>query len=108
MPLPRFGQCGRPQWAWPDIVQVVKHRTAAGLDIVRRIAQDSAHMVAALLQRSQGGTIINTAYIERLNATFHQRLACLARRTHCLVQEQATLTAGMDVVGCFYNFGDEP
>jgi IS1 family transposase len=65
-------------------------------------------MVATLLQRSQGRTIINTAYIERLNATFRQRLACLSRRTHHLVQKQATLTAGMYVVGCFYNFGDEP
>lgn len=109
-PLPRFGQPGRPQLvAWPDIVivQVVKHRTAAGLDIVRRIAQGAAPMMADLLQCSQGGGGINTAYIERLNATFRQRLACLARRTRHLVHEQATLTAGMYVVGCFYNFCDE-
>jgi hypothetical protein len=64
-------------------------------------------MVATSLQRSQGGTMINIAYIERLNATFRQRLACLARRTRHLIQEQATLTAGMYVVGCFYNFCDE-
>jgi len=109
-PLPRFGKPGRPQLvAWPDIVivQVVKHRTAAGLDIVRRIVQGAAPAVADLIQRSQGGGVINTAYIERLNATFRQRLACLARRTRHLIQEQATLTAGMYVVGCFYNFSDE-
>ena len=109
-PLPRHGQPGRPQLvAWPDIVivQVVKQRTAAGLDIVRRIVQGSAPLVAQLLHRSQGGAVINTAYIERLNATFRQRLACLARRTRYLVQQQATLTAGMYVVGCFYNFCDE-
>jgi hypothetical protein len=41
-----------------------------------------------LLRESQGGGCINfaqhhevTAYIERLNATFRQRLACLARRS---------------------------
>ena len=96
--------------AWSDIaiVQVVKHRTAAGLDIVRRIVQGSAPAVTQLLTRSQGGGVINTAYIERLNATFRQRLACLARRTRSLAQQQATLTAGgMYVVGCFYNFCDE-
>ena len=97
-PLPRHGQPGRPQLvAWSDIaiVQVVKHRTAAGLDIVRRIVQGSAPAVTQLLTRSQGGGVINTAYIERLNATFRQRLACLARRTRSLAQQQATLTAGM-------------
>lgn len=108
-PLPRHGQPGRPPLvAWPDIVivQVVKQRTAAGLDILRRIVQGSAPLVAQLLHRSQGGGVINTAYIERLNATFRQRLACLARRSRYLVQQQATLTAGMYVVGCFYNFCD--
>ena len=109
-PLPRHGQPGRPKLvAWPNItiVQVVKHRTAAGLDIVRRIVQGSETLVARLLHGSQGGGVINTAYIERLNATFRQRLACLARRTRYLVQEKATLTAGMFIVGCFYNFCDE-
>jgi transposase-like protein len=109
-PLPRHGQPGRSKLvAWPDIVivQVVKRRTAASLDIVRRIVQGSETLVARLLHTSQGGGVINTAYIERLNATFRQRLACLARRTRCLVQEKATLTAGMYVVGCFYNFCDE-
>ena len=109
-PLPRHGSPGRPKLvAWPNIaiVQVVKRRTAAGLDIVRRIVQGSETLVAHLLHGSQGGGVINTAYIERLNATFRQRLACLARRTRYLVQEKATLTAGMYIVGCFYNFCDE-
>ncbi|MCJ7555975.1 MAG: hypothetical protein MUP90_03555 [Gammaproteobacteria bacterium] len=109
-PLPRRGQPGRPKLvAWCDIVivQVVKRRTTPGLDIVRRIAQGSEPLVAQLLHSSQGGGVINTAYIERLNATFRQRLACLARRTRYLVQQQATLTAGMYIVGCFYNFCDE-
>ena len=108
-PLPRYGRRGRPKLvAWPDIVivQVVKHRTTAGLDIVLRIVQGSAPLVARLLHSSHGGKVINTAYIERLNATFRQRLACLARRTRYVVQEQAPLTAGMYVVGCFYNFCD--
>jgi RecB family exonuclease len=61
-PLPRHGQPGRPQLVgWPDIVivQVVKQRTAAGLDIMRRIVHSSAPLVAQMLHRSQGGTVIN-------------------------------------------------
>jgi len=43
---------------------------------------------------------------ERLNATFRQRLAWLARRTRHLAQQGETLSAGMFTVGCFYNFCD--
>ena len=52
--------------------------------------------------------MINTAYIERLNATFRQRLAWLTRRTRNLAQQTETLLAGMFVLGCFYNFCDQP
>lgn len=105
-PLPRNGQGGRRKWvAWPNIViaQVIKTRLVRGLDLSQRIVQGSAEQVAELLTRSQGGTQINTAYIERLNATFRQRLAPLARRTRCLAQKTQTLTAGMWLVGTFYN-----
>lgn len=108
--LPRRGQPGRPQLvAWPDvaIVQVVKQRTAASLAIQRRIVQGSQHLVQELLMATQPpGGVINTAYIERLNATFRHRLVWLHRRTRCLAQQAATLSAGMYVVGCFYNFCD--
>ncbi len=46
-PLPRWGEPGRPRLvAWPDIaiVQVVKQRTAEGLQIDRRIVQGSTAM----------------------------------------------------------------
>ena len=63
-------------------------------------------MIRRLLQLTQGGGVINTAFIERLNATFRQRLPWLARRTRHLAQQADTLVAGMFVVGCFYNFCD--
>ena len=108
-PLPRFGQLGRPKMmTWPNIniVQVVKQRTAGALDVQRRIAQGTVAQVTQLIHCSQGGGVINTAYIERLNATFRQRLAILARRTRCPAQQIATLTHGMFIVGCLYNFCD--
>jgi transposase-like protein len=105
--LPRYGRSGRSvQVPWPDIVigQVVKQRTAQGLTIVRRIVQGTSEQAQALLAASKGGSQINTAYIERLNATLRQRLAPLARRSRSLVRRVEPLQAGMWVVGCLYNF----
>jgi transposase-like protein len=103
------GSPGRPRLiSWPNIaiVQVVKQRIAGQLTIERRIVQGCEKMIAGLLHLTQGGGVINTAYIERLNATFRQRLAWLARRTRNLAQQGETLMAGMFTVGCFYNFCD--
>ena len=83
-PLPRQGASGRSHLiAWPDIaiVQVVKQRLAGQLVIDRRIVQGAPTMIAHLIQSTQGAGGINTAFIERLNATFRQRLSALARRT---------------------------
>ena len=107
--LPRRGRVGRCKLVpWPNIaiVQVVKQRTADGLTIDRRIVQGCADMIQRVLAKTQGGGVINTAYIERLNATFRQRLVWLARRTRCLARQQETLTAGMFVLGCIYNWCD--
>jgi transposase-like protein len=106
-PLPRLGPGGRPHFvAWPDIaiVQVVKQRVADRLNIDRRIVQGDAKLITRLIQATQGHGGINTAFIERLNATFRQRLSALARRTRALARRPETLTAGMYVVGCLYNF----
>ncbi len=105
--LPRFGQLGRCQWrAWSElnIVQVVKKRTPGKFEISRRIVQGCATHIEQLIQNSQGRGVINTAFIERLNATFRQRLNVLARRTRSLARQPDTLLAGMYVVGSLYNF----
>jgi len=105
----RRGETGRPRLiAWPDIaiVQVVKQRCGDKLHIDRRIVQGGKDMIQRLIQATQGHGGINTAFIERLNATFRQRLDSLARRTRTLARKAETLTAGMYVVGCLYNFCD--
>jgi hypothetical protein len=58
--------------------------------------------VAAALAAT-GGSTRNTAYIERLNATFRSCLAPLVRRGRALAHPQSVLTAGMYLVGCAYN-----
>jgi transposase-like protein len=108
-PLPRKGKTGRSRLiSWPDvaIVQVVKQRREKVLTIQRRIAQGCELMIERLLHITQNGGVINTAYIERLNATFRQRLAWLARRTRNLAQQPETLMAGMFILGCMYNLCD--
>ena len=105
-----LGHKGRPRkYAWPDIaiVQVVKRRRPDGLEIERRIVQGCAHQVRRLRQATQQAVgVINTAYIERLNATFRLRLCALTRRTRALARQPETLTAGLFIVGCFYNLCD--
>lgn len=98
---------GRPRlYVWEEvaIVQVIKRRVNDTLTIERRIAHGCAGLVERLLHASQHGGMINTAFIERLNATFRQRLACLVRRGRALVRQRQTLEAGMYLVGCVYNF----
>src|SRR5260370_22208575 len=58
----------------------------------------------ALLAVSQGGKQLNTAFIERLNATFRERLASLTRRCRHAARKVSRLEAGMWLGGCTYNF----
>jgi transposase-like protein len=103
------GEIGRCKMvSWPDIyiVQVVKQRVEGVLNVERRIVQGAKNMIENLIQKTQGKGVINTAFIERLNATFRQRISPLARRSRNLAQQAETLVAGMYLVGCFYNFCD--
>lgn len=104
LPTRKRGHRRLMPWQGVQIVQVVKRRTASGLSLERRIVQGDALAVAACLKTSQGGGQINTAFIERLNATFRQYLACLGRRSRSLARQTRTLQAGMFLVGCVYNF----
>ena len=104
------GEMGRCKMvSWPDIaiVQVVKRRVEGVLTVDRRIVQGSQEMVERLIKVTQNGKgVINTAFIERLNATFRLRMNNLVRRTRTLARRSETLLAGMYITGCFYNFCD--
>ena len=105
--LPRAGKLGRCKLRpWPELnlVQVVKQGHPAQRSIQRRIVLGCAQQVTALIQLSQGRGSINTAFIERLNATCRQRLAHLTRRTRALAGQPQTLHAGLYIWGCVYNF----
>ena len=55
--------------------------------------------VEMLRHRSHGDGVINTAYIERLNATFRARLAALTRRGRALARRPLTLQPGRYLIG---------
>jgi hypothetical protein len=105
--LPRDGCPGRPQLlVEPGLLigQVIKRYSGRRVvEVTRRVARGSAEAIAAVLARTGTGTRLNTAYIERLNATFRGRWTPLVRRGRALVRERC-VEAGMRLVGCAYNF----
>src|SRR5207245_8114467 len=50
------------------------------------------------------GNVLNTAFIERLNATFRERLASLTRKCRHSASRLEALHKGMYLIGCTYNF----
>ena len=102
------GMGGRPRLrAWRNVLiaQVIKrYERRRVVETERRLVNGTPARVETLRRQSQGDGVINTAYIERLNATFRERLAPLARRCRALARHTLTLHEGMFVVGTVYNF----
>ena len=106
--LVRTGAHGRPRlrpWRHVCIAQVVKRDAQRRVvDIERRIVDGTPARVETLRRRAQGDGVINTTYIERLNATFRERLASLTRRGRALARRTLTLQQGMYLIGTVSNF----
>ncbi len=105
----RTGKRGRPRLVvWPEvhIVQVIKRHTGRRLTAIeRRLAHGCLRCGETIMQASQVGLgVINTAYIERLNATFRTWLPALTRRSRTPAREVAQLEAAMFWMGVVYNF----
>jgi transposase-like protein len=103
------GRRGRPPLiVWDDlhIVQVVKQRVGRRLlGISRHMAYGTLARAEELMQRTQVQIgRINTAYIERLNATLRTWLPALTRRTRTPSGARAQLEAALFWSGCVYNF----
>jgi len=102
------GRRGRPRLVLPEgfqFAQVVKHsarRRVVG--VTRRVLHGTLAGIEAVLAATATGTVVNTAYIERLNATFRAHLAPLTRRGRAIARTEAALTAGMWLIGTAYNF----
>jgi transposase-like protein len=104
----RTGRRGRPRLvlaAGFQLAQVVKRYTQRRVaSVTHRVVHGTMAAITAVLCATSTGATINTAYIERLNATFRSRLSCLTRRGRAIARTQALVTAGMWLVGGSYNF----
>jgi IS1 family transposase len=105
VPTGKRGQQPRRVWRRLLMAQVVKrYERRRVTDVERRAVHGRAEQVEKAREASSGQGVINTAYIERLNGTFRERLAPLARRTRALARTTRMLEAGMWLVGTVYNF----
>jgi hypothetical protein len=74
------------------------------VEVARRIVDGTPARVETLRRRSQGDGVINTASIERLNATVRERLAALTRRGRALARRTLTVQHGRYMIGTGYHF----
>lgn len=109
--LPRsIGQRGRSRvatWSGLMLGQVVKHvRAKHVVEVTRHILRGDWHdVVECIAQSGNGGKEeLNTSYIERLNATFRQRLGILCRRSRLAAHKLENVQWAMWLCGTTYNF----
>jgi transposase-like protein/IS1 family transposase len=103
----RTGRRGRPRLVWPQgfaLAQVVKAGLHRGEGIARRVVVGTEVTVNAALAASQGGTTINTAYIERLNAMLREHLAPLVRRRRTPAHGVPLVQSGLALLRLAYNY----
>jgi transposase-like protein len=103
-------QAGRGRCAlevWPDlcIATVIKHtKNKHVVEITRKLSRGTVEKAQEILELTRGGTQFNTAFIERINGTFRERLASLTRKSRHAVARVKTIETGMYLIGCTYNF----
>jgi transposase-like protein/IS1 family transposase len=92
---------------WPQLtIATVIKRTEKKrvVEITRKITLGTLTQASHLLQASKGGTMLNTAFIERFNGTMRERLATLTRKCRHAAHRLDALQSGMYLIGCTYNF----
>lgn len=99
------GRCSLEAWPELCIATVIKHTKKKWVvEITRKLTRGTSEKAQALLTSTQGCIEFNTAFIERLNGTFRERLASLTRKCRHAAARVETLETGMYLIGCTYNF----
>lgn len=92
---------------WPHltIATVIKHtQKKRVVEVIRKMTLGTCTQACHLLLMSNGGTLLNTAFIERFNATMRERLAPLTRKCRHAAHRLDALHSGMYLIGCTYNW----
>lgn len=92
-------------WSGLCIATVIKRTEKKRVvEVTRKMTLGTLEYASQLLQASRGGTVLNTAFIERLNGTMRERLATLTRKCRHAAQRMHPLETGMYLIGSTYNF----
>ncbi len=92
-------------WSGLCIATVIKRtQNKRVVEVTRKMTLGTLDQASTLLQASRGGTVLNTAFIERFNATMRERLAALTRKCRHAAHRVYPLETGMYLVGSTYNF----
>lgn len=92
-------------WKELHIGTVSKHTVKKRVsEITRQMSHGTLEAAQRLLQGSDGGSVLNTAFIERLNGTMRERLAALTRKSRHAASRLEALHTGMYLLGTTYNF----
>ncbi len=92
---------------WPHLhigTVIKRSENKRVVEVTRKMAHGLLHQAEQLLQLSEGGSVLNTAFIERLNGTLRERLASLTRKSRHAASRIQALHTGMYLIGCTYNF----
>jgi IS1 family transposase len=91
---------------WPHLIigQVIKTHKHYRLESLKHtLLCGEEKGLQTCLERSQGGTQINTAFIERLNGTMRERLASFTRKCRHANWHLSPFQWGMYLIGCTSN-----
>jgi transposase-like protein/IS1 family transposase len=99
------GRCALEVWSGLHIGTVIKRTVNKHLkEVIRQMSYGSLEQAIKLLEVSNGSTVLNTSYIERLNGTLRERLASLTRKCRHASEKLFAFHTGMYLIGCSYNF----
>jgi IS1 family transposase len=91
-------------WSELCIATVIKRTEKKRVvEVTRKMRLGTLEHASKLLQASWGGTVLNTAFIERFNGTMRERLASLTRKCRHAAHRLEALETGMYLIGCTYN-----
>jgi hypothetical protein len=92
-------------WSELCIATVIKRTEKKRVvEVTRKMTRGTLQQATILLQASLGGTVLNTAFIERFNGTMRELFAVLTRKCRHAAQRLEALETGMYLIGCTYNF----
>lgn len=92
---------------WPDLciaTAIKRTQKMRVIAVIRKMTRGAVEQACALLKQSQGGSVLNRAFIERFNGTMRERLAILTRKCRHAARRLHAVETGMYLIGSTYNF----